>query len=634
MTTYTMTGPDGKDYSIDGPPGASEAEVRAQMQKAHADLGSAAPAGTDMGVNSAVQRGFASGATFGLAKTDPTTAAAHPIATGIGETLGGVMGGSAELHGITAGAKAVSRFVPGVVSRVVDAAGLALTLKAGQPIANVARLAGSGAAAGATYGATAGGVSGGQQDGASGVLPGAASGAATGAVTGAVAGPVVAGVVKGVQAARAAVAPASKRAIALLAKHLDMSADGVEAMVTDHMAATGMPPTIADILNAKSVANLAPDVNAYQSSSAKMMAAEEANKDLAPGRQVLAVARANPAGTQTPLAAAPKLVAARSAPLEEMRAAQIKATMDPIRSHAVNLQPAEADFLKGEVTSEMGLRGPIRKQIANELEHNQISIDSIDAIRKNLNKLDHANPGYGYGELANGVEQIGRAHPEYAKALDEYAANSRFIDGFNHANAGNSALDASGAADRATLQSAEGQAGLQVGARSRLIATAGASRSGATSTTNQLAQDTATPLNESLPPDEVYKLRLSAQAEQRSQGNYGGLSVSSLSPKSNETTKSIKSAGEAVVATAAHAFPTTRWHAVSRLLLGNGIRESTANALTDILTSRDPAVFRTLPDALRAANVTREQQRVILNVAAKRGAAGAGAVFNSLTNGQ
>lgn len=634
MTTYTMTGPDGKDYSIDGPPGASEAEVRAQMQKAHADLGSAAPAGTDMGVNSAVQRGFASGATFGLAKTDPTTAAAHPIATGIGETLGGVMGGSAELHGITAGAKAVSRFVPGVVSRVVDAAGLALTLKAGQPIANVARLAGSGAAAGATYGATAGGVSGGQQDGASGVLPGAASGAATGAVTGAVAGPVVAGVVKGVQAARAAVAPASKRAIALLAKHLDMSADGVEAMVTDHMAATGMPPTLADILNAKSVANLEPVTTARQGPHATMQAADAANQDLLPGRQVIDVVNAAGKGTKTPFQAEPQLVAARSAPLEEMRDAQIKTTMDPIRGHAVNLQPTEADFLKGEVTSAMGLRGPIRKQIAEELGNNQISINSIDAIRKNLNKLDVANPGQGYGELAQNVEQIGRAHPEYGKALDEYAANSRFIDGFNHANSGKSALDAQGAAARTALQSDEGQAGLQVGARSRMVATAGTSRSGAASTMNQLAQDTRTAANESLPGPEVDKLRRSAQAEQRSQSNYGRLAGGNLTSKMEENTRAIKSAGETVVAAAAHAFPTTRYHAITRWLASGAVRESTAKEIVDILISRDPAVLKTLPDKLRAAKVDAEKQRVILNVAAKRGAAGAGAIFNSLTNGQ
>ncbi len=33
MTTYTITGPDGKDYSIDGPPGQSQAQVVAQIQQ-------------------------------------------------------------------------------------------------------------------------------------------------------------------------------------------------------------------------------------------------------------------------------------------------------------------------------------------------------------------------------------------------------------------------------------------------------------------------------------------------------------------------------------------------------------------------------------------------------------------------
>lgn len=45
MTTYTMTGPDGKDYSIDGPPGASRAEVAAQMQTQHAAMPTAKPSG-------------------------------------------------------------------------------------------------------------------------------------------------------------------------------------------------------------------------------------------------------------------------------------------------------------------------------------------------------------------------------------------------------------------------------------------------------------------------------------------------------------------------------------------------------------------------------------------------------------
>lgn len=47
MTTYTMTGPDGKDYSIDGPPGATEADVAAQM---HAHFGGTAKPEESSGV--------------------------------------------------------------------------------------------------------------------------------------------------------------------------------------------------------------------------------------------------------------------------------------------------------------------------------------------------------------------------------------------------------------------------------------------------------------------------------------------------------------------------------------------------------------------------------------------------------
>lgn len=47
MTTYTMTGPDGKDYSIDGPPGASMADVAAQMQAAHSAVAAPKSGGVD-----------------------------------------------------------------------------------------------------------------------------------------------------------------------------------------------------------------------------------------------------------------------------------------------------------------------------------------------------------------------------------------------------------------------------------------------------------------------------------------------------------------------------------------------------------------------------------------------------------
>lgn len=43
MTTYSMTGPDGKTYSIDGPAGATQDQVAQQMASAHANLSAPSP---------------------------------------------------------------------------------------------------------------------------------------------------------------------------------------------------------------------------------------------------------------------------------------------------------------------------------------------------------------------------------------------------------------------------------------------------------------------------------------------------------------------------------------------------------------------------------------------------------------
>ncbi len=572
----------------------------------------------DMGVNSALQRGFAHGATFGLVPTDDATAEAHPIATAVGEGLGGVLSGAALEKGAVALASKVA-------PRIVQGARSVLSLKAGQPIRNAARLAGQGAASGGLYGAAAGGVSGAQDD--TGAAAGAAEGAATGAAVGAVAGSALAAAAKGVQAVKGALSGVSKRAIALLAKNLDMSPDGVEMMITDHVAATGRPPTLGDILNAKSVANLEPITTAKQSTQAAMQAANESNAALLPGRMAAHVE--NSGATQTPFTDAPSLVAARTAPLEDMRDAQIKKTLDSVRGDRLNLTPEETDFIKGDVTSAMGLKGPIRKQIAAELEQNQLSINSADVLRRNLSKLAFAKPGEGYDALAEGVNQIARSHPEYARAIDEYAAHQRFIDGFNHANAGKSALDASGGGERAALQSAEGQAGLEVGARSRLITNAAASEAGAARTANQLRQPTPTPTNESLPAPQTERLQRASAAEVRSQQNYGKLAGTKLNSKGDEAMASAKQAGEAGVAVMAHAFPTTRFHAVSRLLQGAGVRESTAKEVVRLITSRDPADIAKLPGLLRAANIAADKQRMILAVVSRGGGRAASAVTNT-----
>ena len=669
MTTYTMTGPDGKDYSIDGPPGASQEEVRAQMQAQHsaAAAAPAEPGGVRGAIRSvahalgapqtgdaptamqALGSGAASGATLGL-YTDPQAEAAHPIASAVGTGVGAI-GTGAALEG---GAAALAgRVAPAATSAVTSA----MTLQKGQPIANLLRLSGLGAFSGGLYGGAAGAVEGAQSGNIADVATGAARGAVAGATLSAVGGPLGAGVAKGLQTGVKAFAPVSQRALSLMADRLNTPVAKLAQMFSEHTASTGHPPTLADIISARDTANLAPDIGSHQSSGAAMQGAAEANLASLPGRVQSEVEGSGK--TQTPFAGVSPIAAARVAQLRLTQNDIMTKAVDPIRANPVNIPSSDADLVsnnqvrkaaKGDKEIEPKLDA-IQAMHAGQTpptDVGELTVGNIDALRQNLRKqqsflLSNGKPGAAKqaGVAADRLTGLANQQsPEYGQALTDYGTHDRFIQSYEHAYAGKSQQDAPALGDINIFNTPEGQAGLELGARSRLSQTAGASESGALSTINQLRQNTVTKGTDALQGratgtvttslgNQADTLRNAAQAETRSQRNYAALSPNGLGSAQDAAAQGVKNLTEATAATALHGGVGFKTHAIYRFLTGNGVREDTANSLVEGITNRDPAFVAALPGKLRAAGLSADAQRTILSNVSRGtgrviGAAGAG----------
>lgn len=672
MPTYTMTGPDGKDYSIDGPAGASPDQVQAELQKQFsarqpAPVAQQQAVPTDPGALQA----FAGGANTAMLGI-PTAIAAGARALWNGTNINDEVNNVHAMSSAAESAHPLTSIAGNVVGSIPLAAGAelalapklgALALKEGAPIANLARLAVRGAigggVVGGAQGAAAGAESGAQANGVTGAVTGAAEGgaegAAAGAATGAPAGVLGAAVAKGGQAVLKAFAGPSQRAIALLAKHLDMSPSQVAQGITDFRNTTGRPPAIADILQAKDQANLKPFTTAYQSSKGAMQTAADANTAALPKN--LSDEIAGSGTTNTPLAAEPTLATARSAPLAQLQQDQMDATMKPIRNQNVLVDSNSASVIDNPLVRRAVSDDPVLKpriaQAVNTVSapsvgqngasvvHGDLTVDDFDALRQALRtRQSYALASFRpklaeqYGAAADQVTQFASNQvPEYGNAMADYARQSRFMAGFDHGYAGKSPADAPATGDRTTFSTPEGAAGLELGARSRLMATAGASEGGAQRVADLLRQNISTPATDVLPSAQVASLRDIGQAETNSQTSHATLAGASLPSKSSEATAQVTKALGATVAAAGHGSTGFGFHAITAFLKGQGVRESTANELVSIINSKDATMLKTLPAKLTAANVSAAAQRKILGAVSQYTGAGAGAVAGQAANG-
>lgn len=659
----------------------SDADLMQAIQT-HPDLQPASPPGgvqpsqePDVGMQGAFMSGVAHGATFGA--TPEHGADQHPIASAAGNIIGSLVSGAGEAKLGLAAAKAVA---PKATAAVTGA----LALRGQQAWQNLVRLSGVGALSAGTQGATQGAVEGAQANGATGAVEGAATGGVAGAVMGAAAGPLAAGGMKIISKGVDMVADASSRSMQVFAKKLAMPVNQLVQVMRDYKSATGKNASIADVIDAKTKANLKDDVTAYQSSHAAMLDAASQNEAALPG----AVQRQlkNLGSTQTDLVPGGSASTGSLNALADTRDSISDAAMKPIRSAPIVLDSRHAVLLKdpdvkaiarnarpenpddprlserlGDATDAItpptpkpapvggsnvvGLpaaktAAPQKVNYANLVSRNDLTLGDVETLRKGLSeasdtafKNGDSTSGIGLRNRAQQVAAIGRVQfPEYGNMLDEYAHNSRFIKGFEHASNGGSAdniprVDPQLHAD---LQTDEGKAGLELGARTKMVDNA-STETGAAGVINKARQPTAA--NKNLPVSEQNNQREMAQAHTTSQENYAGLSGGTLKSQESETRSALKTAGEAgFAALGVHATTGFKVHAIGRFLLGNGVRPSTANELVNTITSKnfDPIKLGQQIDAL---NLTASARRTVLANVARATGRPVGAFAASATAG-
>ena len=677
-TIYSVRGPDGQIHDFQGPDGASPDQVlaaaRAQFggdkppappQQSPQDAARAAgqAAGEQEGGLMAGIRGAASSGTFGLSDyvnaaaryagqrltgvqhpddfstdlayvkgQDEGAAGAHPYANMAGQVAGALVPGA----GL---AKVGTKLAP----RAVQAA---LEFKAGQPVANLLRVIGHGAIGGGAYGGIQGGANAAENGGSAGdIASGAAGGAATGAVAGAVAGPLGAGVAKGVRAVADQFAPVASRSIKVLADKLDMDPAVLGKMLTEFRGTTGRAPTIADVLAARQQANLQPITTTEHQSAARMLDAQQAGLAALPQRVSATIAGGG--STATPFDGA-NLGTARVGDLRNSQSQIMSEIMgnrdDPtaLRNQPGALDPDVADILNGpHVRDAVADDIYLRRKLADQPE--TLTVDDFERLRHGLRaqqtaRMSPTSPRYSpqaagdYGQTADALSDFAaQQHPDYGHALAAYGAQERFINAFQHASSGKSLLDAADMSDIRSFDTPEGRAGLELGARSRLVQQAAESESGATKVADQLRQGAPSRTLESLPSAEQSRLQRMGAAETRSQQSYRALTTSSLVPNDQAAQQSIKSATEGGVAMLGHTLTGFKAHAAYRLLVARGVRADTANEIVGQLTrSRTPQDVAELTTMLNKARIGADARRLILKQVARYAGAAAGSMSNQI----
>lgn len=668
MTTYRVRGPDGQVHEFNGPANATPDQVLAAAQ---AQFGSQQPQGSPAdraraagqqhgsqfssplsGLYSAANSALLGGGDYVAAATRYLAqhggAAAHPddFATDLAYSQGVSQGSRQQNPGSSIGGDIAGALAPGsaLAHGVETATRLApkLALQAHEPIANLLRLIGSGAIAGGSYGAARGAVEGGEQNGAGGILPGAGLGGATGAITGAVASPLAAGAAKLVQKGVQTFAPQAQKAIALLADKLGASPDTIATAMNDYKASTGHAPTIADVADAVTKANVEPVANARQSSAAKMQAAAQDKAAALPGQMSQGITQGG--ATKTPFNGS-QVSTARVADLRNTQSGLMDVAMGPRGADgarhpaALGAQPVmdaqtASNFLDQPQIVEArqsipGLNSILQRGLLKP-DDSPLSVDDIDSVRQSLSRLQQT-VGATNSHFADDIGQIRdtlvsgakQAQPAYGQALDAYTRQEQFIHGFQHAAQGKSIHDVPDMGDIRTFDTHEGRAGLELGARSRLAQTAGETESGAARTAQQLRQGAPSKTLESLPVGERTALQSRGAATAKSQQNYADLAANSLPSKAQETASGIQNAVEGTVATVGHTLTGFKAHAVTRLLTKAGTSEKTANAIVDLLTrANTPQDIANLRNALNRSVSDARIRRLVLKQVGRNAAVG------------
>lgn len=491
------------------------------------------------------------------------TAAAHPVAS-----IAGDVGGAAVLSPLLSAAMPFKA---------------ALALKAGSKVANVARVAAQGALQGGEYGAAAGAVKGATQgDGVTGTAEDAAGGGLEGAGLGAAGGLAAAGVAAAVPAVKAVFSDAGKQSIALLAKAFGVSPADMATVYTKFKADAGRAPAMGELTDLFNRGEIARMVGKNPKLGGAVAQATQDASAALPARlnETVADTIGKTPVLKSPLGPNVAGMGEDAADLVTARDSNMKAAMGPIRQTPIPLDPAEVEFLRGEVLPHAGMTRLGRKAVHDDLDLGQLSVGNADTLRQNLNARAVANPGEGFGEIAKGLTQMATdASPEYRAALDGYARDSNYIDAHAHGMTGKTPGQTQDALLIKSLQTPEGREGYKSGLVTRMGNQAFDSEQGAASTAADLSQQASTSghLANTFSPITVDKLRAGAAAQ------LGGVNSLKAIASGSTAAPAGPNVGQAALAAVSHSWPMKVYHAI-KAHVGAGMPDNVARITAKYLT--------------------------------------------------
>lgn len=296
--------------------------------------------------------------------------------------------------------------------------------------------------------------------GASGAVEAATHGEdpLAGGIVGTLAGPVADVVAKPVIETAKRVLPQinseARRAWRYVADKLGASPDELERRVQAYMVQNnGRQPSLQQIVSDHDAGVLA-EVGTIM---------PHAGQELRRGAREAAADVPVP-GAGRPLPNAPTLLQAVTpenvslTTLLDARDAATDTAVDAIRNNPATLPSALVDDII-RVTGMQNSRkwGPV----AERLSDGTATIDDIDKVRKRLSKMNSTEFSADVDDVLTDLRAAAPA--EYTQIMDDYAAASRYIDAFRLGRGGTARGSVTDAGERASLRSAEGNAGYTLG---------------------------------------------------------------------------------------------------------------------------------------------------------------------------
>lgn len=487
----------------------------------------------------------------------------HPVTS----TLGGVAGGADAA--IVGGGALKAAGVPAALT----------TLQGGQPLLNGARLALAGATAGAAQGGGEQAAAGNSpldilKAGSSGALMGAAMGPLAGAVAGA----------GGALFKRFAPGLAGKTAQAL-AKVFGESPTDLQAAWSEHVNATGRPPTMAELTNYKqlgAIKGLAKD------STTIADRLQQNAQDAALQRSTNMQAGFEQAGSASP------------SELSNVRTQQGDLDYPASRAapdFSVSTQPdaalggvSPADHLAGEILPQAGLGRADRVRILNGLQNGTLTGQDAQMIRSGLSTSLNRNYSPALQGYVTDLDSFLHAPGNAASAapLDQatanFAANSQRVEGAQHGAGILSAAPGDFAATAAAKPNANPNfsQGMHLGANDAL-SNAAATPQGATSLAGRLATDNGLydKLSTTFGQGTADALRRMGTAEASAAT---AVAPFSSAPAAEQNDSPLKDAAQVGMALASHGLGWKMIHAakaITGLSMPPQVQETVSRYLTD-----------------------------------------------------